>query len=299
MSNKNKQKRTSEAKAAQEEKRRALKEHAAKDAKKLEPVPEIKPQALSKGQLNAFILVGVGITKLINIGSAIRIGDNTTKMCTDYFLDDDVCADDGLNLFLRFKYMLSIQVLVTVVTVVLQCWSSDDVLIRYTASLLVSPVFATALALTGNNLVLNQRAVWYRDIIMAFVVTAVTMPAKSHLPFATGTKQSNNTFQSLVLMIFCCFNLFDVAEWVVTLYQSGAKGMTELLFDPAFFATLDADTSPALGVVAQFFVIDRLTIAASIFFAWYYLKESHHRVSKQTWTGQMPFGAYASMHSRD
>ena len=76
---------------------------AAQDAKKLEPVPEMKPQAMSKGHLNAFILIGVGLTKLVNMGKAIRVGDEPTKMCLHYFLDDDVCSDDGLNTFLRFK----------------------------------------------------------------------------------------------------------------------------------------------------------------------------------------------------
>ena len=151
MTNKHKQKRSTETKVAQEEKRRAVKEQAAKDVKTLEPVPEIKPQAMSKGQLNAFILVGVGITKLVNMEKAIRVGDEPTKMCLLYFLDDDVCSDDGLNTFLRFKYMLSIQVLVTVLTIALQCWNSEDVLIRYTASLVASPVFAASLALVGNN----------------------------------------------------------------------------------------------------------------------------------------------------
>eukprot|EP00977_Amphora_coffeiformis_P006760 scaffold1484_cov173-Amphora_coffeaeformis.AAC.38 len=221
MTNKNKQKRSSESKAAQEEKRRALKEQAAKDAKSLEEVPEIKPQAFSKGQLNAFILIGVGIAKLFNIGKAIRMGGEPAKLCLLYFLDDDVCSDDGLNTFLRFKYMLSLQVLVTVVTIALQCWKSEDVLIRYTGSLLV-PVFTTSLALVANNLVLNQRAVWYREIMMAFVVTVTTMPGKSHLPFLTGTKQQNNTVQSLVLMTFCCFTLFDAFEWGSTIFQDKA-----------------------------------------------------------------------------
>ena len=115
---------------------------------------------------------------------------------------------------------------------------------------------------------------------MTFVVTAVTMPPKSHLPFWTGTKQPNNTLQSLALMTFCCFCLVDAIEWSYTLFQSGAQGIAESLFNPAFFATLGTETSPALDTVAQFFVIDRLTMAVSIFFAWYYLKESHHRVSQ-------------------
>uniref|UniRef100_A0A7S3L6F8 Uncharacterized protein n=1 Tax=Amphora coffeiformis TaxID=265554 RepID=A0A7S3L6F8_9STRA len=276
MTNKNKQKRSSESKAAQEEKRRALKEQAAKDAKSLEEVPEIKPQAFSKGQLNAFILIGVGIAKLFNIGKAIRMGGEPAKLCLLYFLDDDVCSDDGLNTFLRFKYMLSLQVLVTVVTIALQCWKSEDVLIRYTGSLLV-PVFTTSLALVANNLVLNQRAVWYREIMMAFVVTVTTMPGKSHLPFLTGTKQQNNTVQSLVLMTFCCFTLFDAFEWGSTIFQVGSQGIAESLFNPAFFATLGSEVSPVLAVLAQFFVIDRFIMATSIFFAWYYLKESHHR----------------------
>jgi len=279
MTNKNKQKRSTETKTVQEEKRRALKEQAAKDAKTLNADHEIKPQGLSKGQLNAFIIIGVGISKLFNIAKAIRLGEEPAKLCLLYFLDDDVCSDDGLNSFLRFKYMLSIQVLVTVVTTALQCWNSEDVLIRYTGSLLV-PVFVTSLALVGNNLVLNQRAVWYRDIIMTFVVTGVTMPRKSHVPFLTGTKQRNNTIQSLVLMTFCCFYLYDVFDWGFTIFQHGSQGIAESLFAPAFLASLGSEASPALATLAQFFVIDRSIMAISIFYAWYYLKESHHRVSQ-------------------
>ena len=237
MTNNKKQKRSTETKVAKEEKRRALKELATNDAKSLKQIPEVNPSAFSKGQLNAFILIGVGITKLVNIGKAIRRGEEPAKVCLLYFLDDDVCSDDGLNTFLRFKYMLSIQVLVTVVMVALQCWNSEDVLIRYTGSLL-APVFATSLALVANNLVLNQRAVWYRDILMTFVVTGLTMPRKSHLPFWTGTKQPNNTLQSLALMIFCCFALFDVFDWGYTIFQYGSQGIAESLFNPAYFATM-------------------------------------------------------------
>lgn len=280
MTNKNKQKRSKEAKEVQDQKRQVLQEKAA-NAKMVEAstMPEVKPTHFSKGQLSAVMLVGVGISKLINIGKSIRMGEEPTKLCTQYFQDEAVCTNDGVNTFLRFKYMLSIQVLFTVMAVVLQCWQTDDVLIRYTGSLLVSPVFATAFALVLNSTILNQQSVWFRDVIMAFILTAVTMPPKTHIPFVTGKKESNKSFQSLSLMIFCCFALYDMFEWGSTLMQSGAQGVASAFLTPSFLSTLPGEASPALAVVTQFYLVDKLTIAASIFFAWYYLKEGHHRVS--------------------
>ena len=284
MTNKNKQKRTQEAKNAQEQKKQALKEKA-ETAKSLEPAPEIKAEGFSKGQLNAIMLIGVGITKLMSIGKAIRLSEEPTKTCTQYFRDDSYCSDDGLNVLLRFKYMLSIQVLVTVVAVVLQLWQSDEVLVRYGGSLLASPVFATVFTLVLNDAVFDQKTVWTRDVLVAMVLTYVTMPAKDQMPFLSGKKQPNNTFQSFALMTFCAFSLFDLGDWVATIFQSGAQGMSETLFTSEFLSSIQQDDdssanmSTAWMAVAQFFLIDKLTIAVTLFFAWFYLKESHHRVS--------------------
>lgn len=280
MTNKNKQKRTTEAKDAQEQKRQTLKEKA-EAAKSVEMAPEVKPDdSFSKGQLHALMLVGVGIAKLMNMSKAIRLNEEPTKICTQYFRDDNVCADDGLNVLLRFKYMLSIQVLLTVLAVVLQCWKSSEVLVRYGAALLVSPVFYTAFCLVLNDSVFEQRTVWMRDVIVAMILTYCTMPARDQLPFVTGQKQPNNTFQSFAIMTFCAFALFDLGDWLVTLIQSGGIGMVQALFTPDFYSTLDeSSASQAWTAVAQFFLIDKLTIAVTMFFAWFYLKESHHRVS--------------------
>ena len=280
MTNKNKQKRTKEAKDAQDQKRQALKEQVEAVKSYESAAPEVKPGSFSKGQLNAIMLVGVGITKLMSIAQSIRMKDEPAKLCTQYFREDSLCTDDGLNVLLRFKYFLSLQVLMTVMTVVLQCWQSDEVLIRYTGALLASPVFATVFTLVLNDSIFQQRTVWYRDVIVGMILTYVVMPAKTHIPFVTGNKQRNNTFQSFALMTFCAFALFDMADCVATLFQSSV-GLSEALFTPSFSATLEGveSTAPALKAVTEFYLIDKFTIAGSLFFAWFYLKESHHRVS--------------------
>ena len=284
MTNKNKQKRTQEAKDAQDQKRQVLKEKAeAAESAKSYDAPEADTEAFSRGQLNAIILVVVGIAKLRNISKAIRMNDEPTKLCTQYFHEDSYCSDDGMNMLLKFKYMLSLQVLATVVTVVLQSWQSDEVLVRYVGSLLASPVFATAFAFVLNDAVFDQKTVWLRDVLVAGIVTYVVMPPKDHLPFLTGKKQRNNTFQSLALMTFFAFSLFELGDWFSAIFQSGDQGVSEALFTPGFLSTMEessANTAPGLMAMAQFFLIDKLTVATTIFFAWFYLKESHHRVSR-------------------
>lgn len=286
MTNKNKKNRTQEAKAAQEDKRKAFEEKkAASQAKAPGSVTDVDPsekQNFTLSQFNVILLLGVGCMKLMNMSSAIRKGDEPTKLCKDYFVDDDICLDDSVNTFLRFKLMLSVQVMITVLAVALQCWRSEDVLARYTGTLLGCPVMITGLVLASNNRVIDQRTAWFRDIIMAFILTLFTMPPKENMPFLTGKKQANNTLQSLVIMIFCCFCFGDLVNWGSTIVNDGAKGLAETLFTPAYLATLSEEASPGLTSVATFFLVDKISMAISIFFSWFYLKEVHHRVSTTT-----------------
>ena len=276
MTNKTKSKRTKEAKEAQEKKRQALKGQATKDVNSTE-TPSVTDAPFGKGQLNALLLLLVGVAKLMNLGKAIRVGDEPSSMCTRYFLDSSVCSDEGLNNLLRYKVMLSLQVLATVAALTLQCWQMDDLLIRYSGVLLFSPAFATSFAFVLNKDTLNQRTVWLKDVVVVFFLAWMTIPRKSHVPFITGTKQSNKTIQSLCLMVFCFVSLFEMYQWGSTLYQFGADGIAEFFFTPAFLTTLPSGAVPELATVTHFFLIDKFTIALSIFFAWFYLKEGHHR----------------------
>lgn len=282
MTNKNKKHRTVEAKAAQESRRQALKDKAEKEAKLVSaPLVETNPYekaTFSKGQFNALILLGIGANKLFNLSKSIRVGEEPTKLCTEYFVDEIACTDDSVNTFLRYKLMLSVQVFLIVSTIILQCWRSEEVLLRFGGALLASPVFAVCMAFLLNDQTINQRTAFYRDIVMAFVLTAVAMPSKDYFPFLTGKKQSNNTFQSLSVLVISCFYFFEMFQWASTLFQSGAQGMAEALLTPSFLATLDSNVLPAMGTISHFYLIDKLTMAVSLFFAWFYLNEIHHRV---------------------
>lgn len=65
MTNKNKQKRTTEANEAQEQKRQVAKEKA-EAAKSVDSPPPGVPEDgfFTRGQLNAVLLVGIGLTKV-------------------------------------------------------------------------------------------------------------------------------------------------------------------------------------------------------------------------------------------
>lgn len=283
MTNKNKKNRSQEAKTAQEEKRKSLKEQAEKDKLASTPLTEVNPYekpSFTKGQFNLILLLGVGFTKIMNISKSIRAeqSDVATHICTQYFIDDDVCLDDGVNTFLRYKLVLALQVLCTVGVVSLQCWKSEDVLLRYTGCVLATPVMITSCTFAMDHEMIDQRTAWYRDIIMGFILTAFTIPPKTHIPFVTGKKQTNNTFQSSALMVFVCFYAVVMLKWARALLMDGPKGIAETLFEPTYIAKFQV-VSPALSSVAYFFLIDKLTIAVSIFFSWFYLKEGHHRVS--------------------
>lgn len=278
MTNKNKRSRSKEEKAAIEEKRPALQQQAL-PAKTDEDAAEIKPGIFTKGQFGSLILLSMGALRMMLVGDAIRgEGAEPSRVCLQYMSDDTACGDDGVNAFLRFKFQMSIQVFLAVLALILQCWRSEDVLRRYMATLVFSPIMTMVFAFVMNEEVL-EKGVLKQQVLLAAALSMVAFPDRAHIPFLTGERYFAISLQSFALMTLGCVNLYDIFNWTRQLMGAGAAGMAQELLSPTVLSTMTTPDVPALATLTYFFLVDKLALLGALFFACYYLKEQHQRVS--------------------
>jgi hypothetical protein len=203
---------------------------------------------LSPGQLAALILLTLGISRLMQVKSALRMirhvhnveesaesNDQNNSIitaaapiCLDYILrlPQVVCVDNVVNTWLHFKYMTGLQVLLTTCGMWIRggCWCNEDLLKAFNAVLVLTPIVTTAFCFLiqldkNNNGVLNERHIW-KQSIMCVVLSLVAMPgAPSQLPFfinntsttsSTKTRSSYKTVSSLMLMTLFCMQMLQV-----------------------------------------------------------------------------------------
>jgi hypothetical protein len=278
MTNKNKRSRSKEEKAAIEEKRQALQQQAS-PAKPDEDAAEIKPGIFSKGQFGSLILLSMAVLRIMLVGNAIRSeGAEPSRVCQQYMSDNTACADDGVNAFLRLKFHMSIQVFLAVLALILQCWRSEDVLVRYMATLVVCPIATMVLAFSMNAEVLED-GVLKQQVLLAAALSMVAFPDRAHIPFLTGERYFTISLQTFALMTLGCVNLYDMFTWTRQLVEAGAAGMAQELLAPTVLSTMTTTDVPALATLTHFFLVDKLALVGALFFACYYLKEQHQRVS--------------------
>jgi hypothetical protein len=184
----------------------------------------------SPGQLAALILLTLGISRLMQVKSALRHEqDGAAKaaapICLDYIMhnnnnniimsSDIVCVDDVFHTWLNFKYMTGLQVLLTTCGMWLRggCWFHEDLLRAFNAVLVLTPIVTTAVVWLmqldnnssntnddsndkalgvggGVDVLLNPARIW-QQAIMCAVLSFVAMPAtRSQLPFISNRLSS-------------------------------------------------------------------------------------------------------------
>lgn len=184
--------------------------------------PALQKGIFSPGQLAALILLTLGVSRLMQVKSALRShasggvlghisssstvesdinNDNTTAsssvemkpapICLDYILNlpEIVCVHDVVNTWLNFKYMTGLQVLLTTLGMWIRggCWNNENVLRGFNALLILTPIVTTAYALLiKSEGVLNQSRIW-QQTIMCVVLSFVASPLQSQLPFINRT----------------------------------------------------------------------------------------------------------------
>ena len=206
----------------------------------------------TRGQLTALILLSMGISRLFQIGSAIRkeipielnseeaSDDSVVIMpkyeaalnCLHFFngtgnenewSPSSTCVEDGFNSLLQYKYAMGCQVTALVAGLVLQCWHVEGWLMRLNVGMVVfTPLLPTvASLLTIVPSLIPKKAAW-PQVIMAMVLSYLGSPTSlDWIPFVgkrpslVPERHDIKSLQSLMLMALASlFFIPVVVQWI-------------------------------------------------------------------------------------
>lgn len=240
------------------------------------------PGVLSKGQLTALILLALGISRLMQVGSTIHVHRTTedgspspaTEACIQH-LGHGACENDYIQILLRFKFFSAVQVTMLVAGAMLQCWHKELVLLTLDAAMILSPLVPIAVALWASDALLEGRS---QNTIMVIVLTVVAWPYDVHtIPFVSRSRrQSIKTLQSLVLMTLASMTLYRLIKYALIVCEG--KSVIEELLETVGNKPTDASIA-ASHTILYFLMVDLATQTMVYIFAWYYFDEHSQRVS--------------------
>jgi hypothetical protein len=125
------------------------------------PTSITAPGILTKAQLTMLILLSIGVSRLLRVKTAFvktETGEPSTT-CIEH-LSEEACQDDAVHALLQYKYQTGLQTTLLVLAGMLQCWNSEQVLQRYHALFLVSPMATGLLALHLTKEWVSSAHIW-------------------------------------------------------------------------------------------------------------------------------------------
>jgi hypothetical protein len=228
--------------------------------------PPAASKGLSKGQLAGLIFLTIGVSKLMEYAKATKeAGTENPATCLSY-LDEETCNHKSFGSLISLKYHTGMQVTLLVVSLMRQCWQSEEIFQKLNALLCISPLGSTLLALVyGKGAIKNGAR--GQILIMCFVLIAVAFPATIQgLPFVSNQPWAKRSLQAICLMTLAIIPLIDV----IKVLSSGDLANSILETETNF-------PEPARGLV-YFYLVDKITMALLFVFALVHLPEQHQRV---------------------
>lgn len=248
------------------------------------------PGGLTKGQLAVLIVVSLGISRLLQVGSAAHdvtttgadeaLATTPSPVCVSH-LGEPACQQASIRALLKYKFFTGVQLVMVAAAGVAPCWKREPLLQAFGMVLItLLGAFGTALLLspgllegTGSN------------ALMCLVLTAVSLPSDA-LP--------HRRLQYKSLQSLCLFTM--AAQWAseaVTLvlqqhsyfYQREADAVgdtvpaiTILRHHPPDDVTFWDLHKPAVDAIVNFVAFDKGAMALVLLFAWAYLPNANQRV---------------------
>lgn len=219
----------------------------------------------SMPQFTALILVAMGVSRVIQVGSFISVSlTDVSKSCVHH-LGEDACRDTGVITVLRLKYFMGIQLAMLVFLTMLQCWQSDELLTRLNACMLLTPIVTGLLTLFMYSDILPAGPIW-KESMTGLVMGVLAMPQSfQSIPFLSGQQKKAKTLQSLTLILLVLVSLWEAYR---LLWLSVSTSVQSLV---------NTD-SPLAIVPVTLLGVDYLTFAIIFAFGWFYFEGSSQRV---------------------
>jgi hypothetical protein len=248
---------------------------SSKDAQPQSPSIEGGNPALkgfSRSQLAALIFLSIGTSKIMEFAAAIAEGTENPKTCMQYLDHEETCKHESFASLILVKYYSAIQVSCLFVSLVWHVWNSEVYFQKLMTTLCFSPLTTTAVACFASQDYVQTGRLWYL-ILMSGVLMAISIPtSREMVPFLHRHQPwTLKSLQSLCLMTLATAVLVDIGK----LTSYGADLENALLVTDSTFP------EPARAL-ANFVLVDKVSMAFLYVFAIVHLPESRQRVRAAT-----------------
>jgi len=250
-------------------------------------------------QLNALILLSIGVSRILQVRSTFAVAGEAAPVCVQH-LNEAACLDDTILSLLKYKFGVALQLTIVAIACILQCWNTEPVMTKLNSLFAFTPMLTGIQALHAASII-DSKQTW-AQLWVVMVLFALCAPTSLQaLPFtkyttttADGTSSSSSlslsyskkTLPALVLMGLTVLYLAQAVNFLL-LGITPARAATPTHFfmewvlpvQPAAIDKLEGEIAHAATPILYFLAVDAFTVALLLAFAWFTLPDRSQRVS--------------------